>query len=194
MRSHKKNLNMVDLNDLIQIYDDALEPNICDFLISLFEQVPDKQERVVNDRKPNFTQFNLTENRELNEEVNQVQNHLIQKTFDYKNKYYEFVDKRVFPDQHAFEQYRIKRYVPNENEAFDTHVDVVDHETSRRFLSFFWYLNDVEVGGETQFKDLIINPKRGRLIVFPPLWMFPHKGLDPVSGPKYIISTYLHYK
>ena len=194
MRSHKKNLNMVDLNDLIQIYDDALEPNICDFLISLFEQVPDKQERVVNDRKPNFTQFNLTENRELNEEVNQVQNHLIQKTFDYKNKYYEFVDKRVFPDQHAFEQYRIKRYVPNENEAFDTHVDVVDHETSRRFLSFFWYLNDVEVGGETQFKDLIINPKRGRLIVFPPLWMFPHKGLDPISGPKYIISTYLHYK
>ena len=194
MRSHKKNLNMVDLNDLIQIYDDALEPNICDFLISLFEQVPDKQERVVNDRKPNFTQFNLTENRELNEEVNQVQNHLIQKTFDYKNKYYEFVDKRVFPDQHAFEQYRIKRYVPNENEAFDTHVDVVDHETSRRFLSFFWYLNEVEVGGETQFKDLIINPKRGRLIVFPPLWMFPHKGLDPISGPKYIISTYLHYK
>ena len=194
MKQQNRNFHMDELKDFIQIYDDALEPNICDFLISMFEQVTDKQEKIINDRKPNFTQFNLTQNRELTEEVNQVQNHLIQKTFEYRNKYYEFVDKRVFPEQHAFEQYRIKRYVPNENEAFDAHVDVVDHETSRRFLSFFWYLNDVEVGGETQFKDLIINPKKGRLIVFPPLWMFPHKGLDPISGPKYIISTYLHYK
>jgi len=194
MKQQNRNFLMDELKDLIQIYDDALESNVCDFLISMFEQVTDKQEKITNDRKPNFTQFNLTQNRELTEEVNQVQNHLIQKTFEYRNKYYEFVDKRVFPEQHAFEQYRIKRYVPNENEAFDTHVDVVDYETSRRFLSFFWYLNDVEVGGETQFKDLIITPKKGRLIVFPPLWMFPHKGLDPISGPKYIISTYLHYK
>lgn len=185
---------MDELNDFIQIYEDVLEPDICDFLVNLFEQNQDKQEKIVNDRKPNFTQFNLTQNRELNEQVNQVQNHLIQKTFEYRNKYYEFTDDRVFPSQHAFEQYRIKRYIPNENEAFDAHVDVIDHETSRRFLSFFWYLNDVETGGETQFKDLIITPKKGKLVMFPPLWMFPHKGLEPISGPKYIISTYLHYK
>jgi hypothetical protein len=30
--------------------------------------------------------------------------------------------------------------------------------------------------------------------MFPPLWMFPHKGESPISNPKYIISTYLHYK
>jgi len=185
---------MANLNELIHIYDDTLDENICDFLISMFEKVADKQEKVVNDRKPNFTQFNLTENRGLTEEVNQIQNYLIQKTFEYRNKYYEFVYDEVFPQSHAFEQYRIKRYLPNENEAFDTHVDVIDHETSRRFLSFFWYLNDVEDGGETVFTDLTIKPKKGRLIVFPPLWMFPHKGLEPVSGPKYIISTYLHYK
>ena len=194
MKLHKKSSLMDELNDFIQIYDDALDLNICDFLVNLFEQVSDKQEKIINDRKPNFTQFNLTQNRELTEEVNQVHNHLIQKTFEYRNKYYEFVDKRVFPEQHAFEQYRIKRYTPNENEAFDTHVDVIDYETSRRFLSFFWYLNDVEIGGETQFKDLIIKPKKGKLVVFPPTWMFPHKGLDPISNQKYIISTYLHYK
>ena len=26
---------------------------------------------------------------------------------------------------------------------FDTHVDVQDHASARRFLSFMWYLNDV---------------------------------------------------
>ena len=31
----------------------------------------------------------------------------------------------------------------------------------------------------------------GRLVVFPPYWMFQHEGRPPVSGDKYILSTYL---
>jgi len=190
----EKNLVMDELNDLIHVYENALEPNICDFLISLFEQVSDKHERYDNEGKPNFIQFNLTENRELTSEVNQVHNHIIKKIFEYRDKYYEFIDDRVFPKEHAFEQFRIKKYNPGGEDRFDTHVDVVDHESARRFLSFMWYLNDVETGGNTIFKDLIISPKKGTLIMFPPLWMYPHRGEPPLSGPKYIMSAYLHYK
>jgi hypothetical protein len=185
---------MVELNDFIHVYDDAIETNVCQYLVSFFENSPELQEKIENERKPNFTQINLTENCKITEDLNTIHNYFIHKTFEYKNKYYEFTNKNVFPESHAFEQFRIKRYLPDSNEAFDTHVDVSDHETSRRFLSFMWYLNDVEVGGETQFKDLIITPKMGKLVVFPPLWLFPHKGLEPISNPKYIISTYLHYK
>jgi len=185
---------MDELNDFIHTYENSLELDICDFLISLFEQVPDKQERYENEGKPNFTQFNLTENRELTTEINQVHNHIIKKIFEYRDLYYEFVDKRVFPEEHALEQFRIKKYNPGGEDRFDTHVDVTNYESSRRFLSFMWYLNDVESGGETTFKDLSIQPKKGTLLIFPPLWMFPHKGIPPLSGPKYIMSAYLHYK
>ncbi len=185
---------MVELNELIQIYENALEPNICEFLVSLFEQVPDKHERHDNDGKPNFTQFNLTEHRELSQEVNQIHNHIIKNVFEYRDRYYEFVDDRVFPKEHAFEQFRIKKYNPGGEDRFDTHVDVVDHSTARRFLAFLWYLNDVETGGNTVFKDLSISPKKGTLIMFPPLWMYPHYGEPPMSGSKYIMSAYLHYK
>ena len=185
---------MDELQDFIHIYENALEPDICNFLISLFDQVPDKHERYENDGKPNFTQFNFTENRELTSEVNQVHNHIIKNIFEYRDKYYEFVDERVFPKEHALEQFRIKKYEPNGIDQFDTHVDVIDHASSRRFLSFMWYLNDVESGGQTIFKDIQIQPKQGTLIMFPPLWMFPHKGEPPISGPKYIMSAYLHYK
>jgi hypothetical protein len=160
----------------------------------LFDQVPDKHERHDNDGKPNFTQFNFTENRELTPEVGQVHNHIIKKIFEYRDKYYEFVDKRVFPEEHALEQFRIKKYEPNNIDQFDTHVDVVDYGTARRFLSFMWYLNDVESGGKTIFKDVQIQPKQGTLIMFPPLWMYPLNGECPISGPKYIMSAYLHYK
>jgi hypothetical protein len=185
---------MDELNDFIHIYENALESDICNFLVSLFDQSSDKHERFDNEGKPNFTQFNLTENKETSLEVNQVHNHVIKKVFTYRDKYYEFVDTRVFPKDHAFEQFRIKKYNPGGEDRFDTHVDVLDYSSARRFLSFMWYLNDVEIGGETVFKDLIIQPKGGTLVIFPPLWLFPHKGNAPIRESKYIMSTYLHYK
>ena len=194
MLPRNNNSLMDEVNDFIHIYENALESDVCDFLILLFEQTEDKHERFENEGKPNFTQFNLTENKEISSEVNQVHNHIIKNVFTYRDKYYEFIDTRVFPKDHAFEQFRIKKYNPGGEDRFDTHVDVLDYSSARRFLSFMWYLNDVQSGGETVFKDMIIQPKKGTLLVFPPLWLFPHKGNAPISGPKYIMSTYLHYK
>lgn len=195
MQLQKKSLVMVvELNDFIHVYDNVLESNICQFLIDFFEASSENHERLENNKKPNFTQFNLTENHKYSEDTEKVHNHLIAKVFEYKQKYYEFIDKRCFPEQHNFEQFRIKKYNNDGNDLFDTHVDVIDHESSRRFLSFFWYLNDVETGGETIFCDMTIQPKTGRMVVFPPLWTFPHKGNPPVSNVKYLLSTYLHYK
>lgn len=194
MKKQKWNFHMVNLNDFIHIHDNVLETDTCNFLIDLFEDQENKHEVIVNDRKPNFVQFNLTENSTISKEVTDIHNLLIQKTIKYRDMYYETYDKRVFPEKHAFEQFRIKRYNPEEDQAFDTHVDVVDHDTSRRYISFMWYLNNVDEGGETVFLDLKIKPELGKLVVFPPLWMFPHMGKDPISNSKYILTTYLHYK
>lgn len=194
MRLLKKNLVMVELSDLIKVYDNCLDEETCKKLIFNFEQLSEKHERIENDKKPNFTQLNLTSLSKENEELNSLHQLLIKKTFEYKKDYYKFVDERCFPGEHAFEQFRIKRYVNNGNDAFDCHVDVIDHPSARRFLSFLWYLNDVETGGETVFEGVEIKPETGKLIVFPPMWMFPHIGKPPISNNKYILSTYLHYK
>lgn len=182
------------MNDFIEIYDDVLEPSQCQRLIEIFESLPNKQEVIDDDKRPSFTQLNLTENADNNEEIKSLHNTLIAKTFEYRNLYYQFVDERVFPDKHNFEYFRIKKYRNNGEDLFDTHVDVRNHESARRFLSFMFYLNDVKQGGETVFEGLSITPKCGRLVVFPPLWLFPHKGCCPVSNDKYILTTYLHYK
>lgn len=86
----------------------------------------------------------------------------------------------------------MKRYRPGENEQFQLHFDAVNH-LARRYLVMLWYLNDVASGGETEFPQLDrkIEPRAGRLVVFPPYWMYQHAGLPPISGDKYIISTYL---
>ena len=185
---------MVDLLDFNHVYEDALEPDICEFLIANFEENVDKHERYDNEGKPNFTQYNLTENHKASDQLISVHNHLVRKTIEYRDIYYQFIDARVFPEEHAFEQFRVKKYNADGVDQFDTHVDVLDYPTARRYLSFTWYLNDVATGGTTIFKDLQITPKVGSLLIFPPLWMFPHKGDFPISNPKYILTTYLHYK
>jgi hypothetical protein len=185
---------MVDLNDLIKVYENAFSPELCDFLINFFDENTQLHERIENESKPNFTQLNLTENCKLSPDVDHVHNLIVKNSFDYRNDYYQFIDNRVFPEQHAFEQFRIKKYNPGGEDMFDTHVDVKDHATARRYLSYLWYLNDVEEGGKTVFFGLSIKPKKGTLVIFPPLWMFPHKGEPPLSGPKYILTGYLHYK
>jgi hypothetical protein len=38
-----------------------------------------------------------------------------------------------------------------------------------------------------------VQPKAGRLLMFPPLWTHPHIGMMPISNAKYIIGGYLHY-
>lgn len=185
---------MIRLNDLIHVYDDTLEPYVCNFLIDFFDKSESLHQPYLNDGCAKFTQINLTENYKSNEELIQIHTYIVKKIFEYKSKYYNYIDSRVFPDKHALEQIKIKKYNNDGEDMFKTHVNVTDHEKSRRFLSYLWYLNDVETGGETKFQDLTVKPKTGRLIMFPPMWMFPHSGEPPISGVKYIMSAYLHYK
>ena len=65
-----------------------------------------------------------------------------------------------------------------------------------RKLTFLWYINDVEEGGETEFfGNHKIKPEAGKLILFPASWTFPHCGKMPISDDKYIITGWLweHY-
>ena len=86
----------------------------------------------------------------------------------------------------------MKRYRPGHEERFQLHFDAINF-VANRYLVLLWYLNDVEGGGETEFPhlELFVKPRAGRLLMFPPYWMYQHQGLPPVSGEKFILSTYL---
>ena len=98
------------------------------------------------------------------------------------------------PTSIKLDELRIKRYRAGSNDNFEPHFDAYER-MSARYLVFLWYLNDVAEGGETQFVDLDVKvaPRAGRLLMFPPYWMFQHAGLPPLSNDKYIISTYLMF-
>ena len=89
----------------------------------------------------------------------------------------------------------MKRYLPDGRDNFPPHVDANDQETSTRFVTAILYLNDPGGGGETVFPELgvMMSPRPGNMMLFPPLWTFPHAGLPPRHRPKYILHSYLRY-
>ena len=78
------------------------------------------------------------------------------------------ITDKMFPEQFAYEMYRMKRYEPNGVDEFNDHVDVGNHASAKRFLVFFLYLNEPE-GGETDFpqRGVSVSPKAGRIVDVP---------------------------
>ena len=76
----------------------------------------------------------------------------------------------------------------------ETHNDTYPHGTFiDRVFTYMWYVNDVEIGGETEFLDgkYKIRPKAGTLVIFPSTWTYIHKGNVPISDDKYIITGWI---
>ena len=98
-----------------------------------------------------------------------------------------------WPSSYELENTRFKKYLPNSNDRFDLHTDATIRETSTRFLAFFIYLTDNE-SGHTSFptRDIKIQPKKGKLLMFPPNFCYPHIGEKVTDKPKYIIGNYCH--
>jgi len=181
------------LSHYVRTYDDFLDKKTCKSLIKLFEENADKHERYDNNYRPKFTQLNITQHFDNSEDHNT----LISATQNILDQYIQ--DTKMFrvmmPAEYRHEQFRLKKYTKGTDEQFAQHVDVGDHSSSKRFLVMFFYLNGVNEGGETEFTTIgkKVKPKRGRALVFPPLWLYPHCGNPAITQDKYIVGTYLHY-
>lgn len=187
------------LKDYIRVYDAAVPRDMCNRIKRTFDLDIDHQEYIDQDKRPQFTQMNITKLYSAGNEEWQNLHYELQKRFiDYASLYIQQMDLGPdFPDKYAFEEYRIKKYYSASKDEFADHVDVGDYNSARRFLVMFLYLNDVPEngGGTTDFPklDLRIRPVAGRMLVFPPTWQYRHAGRPILSGSKYILGTYLHY-
>ena len=192
------------MDKYIKIYDDVIDADSCNMLIGKFESAEEDQyeevRQVERDKAIAFTQINLANNADWTS----VQNGMLEVFQDYIMHYINDcnIQPKQWPTTYGYEAIRIKRYLDNDYDRFDSHVDVMNSETSKRFLAFFVYLNDVDEGGETEFVQLTkpgthiplkIKAQQGRLLMFPPQWMYYHAGLKPVSNSKYLIHSYCHY-
>ena len=88
---------------------------------------------------------------------------------------------------------KIQKTLPTEG----YHVWHLEHgkgfENEPRAFVFSIYLNDVEDGGETEFLHFSkrVKPKTGRIVIWPAAFPYLHRGNPPLSGEKYILTSWM---
>jgi prolyl 4-hydroxylase len=182
-----------DLARFVQVFDTAIDLGLCAQMIASFEQLAQFHARngrgVLTQLEDSaWTELNVSRNADA-----ALKDFFRAQVFRFLDIYNERTGLTLpIPRRDRVEELRIKRYFTESGDQFQAHFDALDY-MSNRYLVFLWYLNDVAEGGETEFPDigLRVEARAGRLLMFPPYWMFQHAGLPPKSNDKYIISTYL---
>jgi hypothetical protein len=96
----------------------------------------------------------------------------------------------------------MQKYLENKGGYFHWHSEHYPHPTDphqdslHRTLLWMVYLNDVEEGGETEFyfQNIKSKPKQGTLVLAPADFTHTHRGNKPVSGDKYIFTSWVLFQ
>ena len=95
-----------------------------------------------------------------------------------------------------FTSLKIQKTLPSEG----YHVWHIEHgkhfNNQARAFVFSIYLNDVEEGGETEFLHFSkrVKPKTGRIVIWPAAFPYLHRGNPPLSGEKYLLTSWIMLK
>jgi len=183
---------MTDLANYIRTYEQALPRTFCESVLELFESEDQHPQRNGASVRPGLSESSWLELDLSNCQQFNFRNIILNCLRHYKSQYEkDCLIRPELPEPSAFAPFIVKRYDAGGSDRFQPHFDSIS-EVANRYMVFLWYLNDVERGGETEFVDLGISvpPQTGKLLVFPPYWMYRHAGRPPLANSKYILSTY----
>lgn len=184
------------MEHFIRIYDDVLSEEFCADVIRRFEASPHRFEGVCigpdNEMQVNRDHKVTTELTISSDPAWEDIDEILKRNYvEYINRYAEeFPDISTIGGRLSSEEFRIKKY--DVGGYFNWHIDCTGPEF-HRVLAIQFYFNDVREGGETefQFQTVKVKPVRGRVVLFPTLWTYRHRGASVISNPKYVCTNYV---
>jgi hypothetical protein len=189
----------------------SLSVELCKDLIKMFEEETNKYEGItfkgLDKNIKDTTDFIIPENNQKWDKINKLLNKEIRNNIkiyldelnnknDFENQNQNTLTKyKIFENtKFSHKNYMIQRYLKGKGKyIYHNDFQINNEDKSYRAITYLWYLNNVEEGGETVFfGDYKIKPKTGTLIFFPASWCYPHTGKMPLSSNKYIITGWLY--
>jgi hypothetical protein len=176
--------------------ENSLDIELCKKIIDLFEKSEKKHDGIIisglSKNIKNTSDLHFNSEKDLFEDIDKILYIELN-----KNLYY-YIDKinekckTLQYESFTDSGFNIQKYIKNEGK-YIYHNDEYITKNTKRILTYIWYLNDVDDGGETEFfGNYKIKPKCGKLVIFPASWTFPHCGLTPKSNDKYILTGWIH--
>ena len=209
------NISDLNLSSYICEFPNSLPDMLCDDIIHMYE-LTNKNEKFpgstiggINKKIKDTTDYIIPKNNEL---WNHIETTLIDELKSCLTKYNSiicenlsntvidenFIKNKInvfFNNEFIIEDLMIQKY-EKEKGKYIYHNDffVNSQKKCHRVITFIWYLNNVEEGGHTDFfgGKIKIKPEKGKLVLFPASWCYPHCGRTPISNNKYIITNWVY--
>ena len=191
---------IVNINNFIGVYDNYITKKECNKAIKLFEQ-ESKFNNTLN--RVNFEKTSILKKQDQqyfasssNMDIWWIKLKSLIMNYDIAwNHYITNTGAAEAYDNVSFNitTLKIQKTLPTEG----YHTWHIEHhkgyETEARAFVFSIYLNDVEEGGETEFLHFSkrIKPKTGRIVIWPAAFPYLHRGNPPLSGKKYILTSWM---
>ena len=190
----------VNIDNFIGVYDNYITKEDCEKAIKLYEQ-QNKFKNTVNRIGSEKTPILKKQDQQYfasHENIDVWWENLKPMIFNLEMAFKHYDENTAasqaysnFPFQ--FTNLKIQKTLPTEG----YHVWHIEHgkgyENEARAFVFSIYLNDVEEGGETEFLHFSrrVKPKQGRIVIWPAAFPYLHRGNPPLSGEKYIITSWI---
>lgn len=178
--------------DHISIFDDVLDKETCDKIIELYDLYDSVHgslqvsEYPGNDTPLSRHDTSIFCNDDLFPEVRNYINEVIWNCYDvYKKEFFQIESVSI-----DFDEVKLQR-TPIRGGFHSWHAEVSDVCSVDRCIVWMIYLNDVpENEGETEFlwQKLRVQPKRGRVVIWPAFFTHVHRGNPVYTHPKYIAT------
>lgn len=195
-----------NLKNFIGVYDGYIPEEACDQAIELFKKYDNFNKVWTRYSTDNATQ-DLKNDKQLfcvpevitEEEFNSAKLKIIMINLNTAlNHYYlETNIKNYCNSSELITDYvKIQKTIPSQG----YHLWHVEHgkgsDCEKRVLVYSIYLNTVEEGGETEFlyQSQRVKPIKGRIVIWPAGFPYVHRGNPPLSGEKYILTSWINYK
>lgn len=194
-----------NIKDFIGVYDGYIPDQACDEAIELFNKYQEfnkvfsrfTSEGVTQDFK-NDKQLFCSPEYLTDQEFNVNKLKLLMVNFDLALRHYctETNIKKYTSEDIITDHVKIQKTIP----AQGYHIWHIEHgqgiENLKRVLAYTIYLNTVEEGGETEFllQSQRLKPVKGRICIFPASFPYVHRGNPPLSGEKYIATSWISYR
>jgi hypothetical protein len=191
------------MDDCVIEFKNSLSKPLCDEIIEFYETEEDKYPgntfSGINKNVKDTTDFTIPKNNLKWEKIEKA----LYKELSLKLKiYFSKLNKKYFENFNYLNYFKdtyAKLFLVQKYEKkvgkYIYHVDDYDSHNDHRIITYLWYLNTIEEGGETViWNDIKIKPEKGKLLLFPSNWCFPHTGKIPLSDNKYIITGWIYVK
>ena len=193
------------MSSFIEVYQNALSDVVCDELIRLFEQNTQLHTDGYAGRKLDPT---VKKSREIALDYAHILNTSSDKVIPWQDPVVKFFEQlntclESYKEKYSFlqktggflidgGQINFQRYLPGEG-FYEWHCD--SDNSDDRELVFMCYLNNVPDGG-TEFGHGLgsLEARKGDIILWPPHWTHPHRGIISQTQTKYILTGWLTFE